>query len=120
MTEECSPLSLTFLLIKSLPCMACGREGPSQAHHCGGGSMKDRGIHKGKGTKNADALCIPLCEHHHTGAEGIHSIGVLTWEAKYGTQAEMLDKLGLMLGIDLWERARREQGQSKVYHRDAA
>ena len=81
-------------------------EGPTQIHHCGGGGMKNRGIHKAKGTKNSDWLAIPLCMHHHTGRAGIHTLGVRTWEALYGWQCDWLDLLAEDLQIDLWAKAK--------------
>lgn len=44
----------------------------------------------GMGLKSVDKF-IPLCHAHHQGQEGIHHIGKHTWEAKYGTQKELLD-----------------------------
>jgi len=84
-------------------------EGPTHIHHCGGGSMKDRGVHKGKGTKNSDWLVLPLCMRHHTGQAGIHALGVRSWEALYGTQADWLDLLADELQIDPWARAREDR-----------
>ncbi|MFA6204516.1 MAG: hypothetical protein WC710_15160 [Gallionella sp.] len=48
--------------------------------------MTEAGFHKAKGKKNSDYLAIPLCPDHHTGANGIHSLGVATWERLNGTQ----------------------------------
>lgn len=52
-------------------------------HHCGTGAG---------GRKNHDFV-LPLCEAHHTGKEGIHSLGRKKWQALYGTEQELLDKL---------------------------
>ena len=51
----------------------------------------------GTGLRTGDDCAIPLCLHHHTGAEGIHTIGVLTWEARYGSQLEMLIAVAIRL-----------------------
>jgi hypothetical protein len=45
---------------------------------------------------------IPLCERHHrTGGKGvaIHS-GKKTWEAKFGTEEELIEKRNQLLGVD--------------------
>lgn len=60
--------------------------------------MRDHGVHKGMSQKTADELIIPLAERFHTGADGIHTIGVLTWEDRYGTQIEMLAKVAAIVG----------------------
>ena len=56
--------------VRSLPCVICDGWGmrqvtPTEAHHaiCGRGSQN----------KTPDRMAIPLCRHHHTGAEGIHT-----------------------------------------------
>lgn len=85
-----------------------GCEGAVQLHHCGGGSMLERGVLKGKGTKNSDFLVLPLCHFHHLGREGIHSLGVRTWEMLYGRQSEWLDLLCEELQVDLWAKAKEE------------
>jgi hypothetical protein len=69
-------------------CAVC--RGPAIIHHCGGGSVLDSGIKRGVGQKNSDDLTIPLCPHHHNGDEGIHTLGVRTWEERYGRQTEHL------------------------------
>ena len=51
----------------------------------------------GTGQRTGDDCAIPLCLNHHTGAEGIHTIGVLTWEARYGSQLEMLIAVAVRL-----------------------
>lgn len=71
--------------VAALGCMVCVQ--PAQIHHAKGGSMRG---HAGTGLRSADDLALPICMHHHTGAEGIHTLGVLTWEARFGAQLEML------------------------------
>ncbi len=55
--------------VRALPCAACGRPGPNEAHHC-----RDRPDHDEQGLyvqlpgaaqKSADADAIPLCPHDH-------------------------------------------------------
>jgi len=79
---------------------------PATIQHCRAGSMKDRGVNRAKGKKNSDWLVIGLCPKHHWQDEGIDgSMGVKTWEAKYGKQADMIDKLCKIFGVDLWALA---------------
>lgn len=71
--------------VRELPCCVCGAIGV-HAHHARGGSMAENGFHQAKGKKVSDYLAIPLCHDHHTGANGIHSLGVATWERLHGAQ----------------------------------
>lgn len=92
---------------------------PATIQHCRAGSMKDRGVNRAKGKKSSDWLTVPLCPRHHWQEEGIDgSMGVKTWEAKYGKQADMIDKLCKIFGVDLWAKAaeveeRKPQVKSK-------
>lgn len=80
--------------VAELGCMICN--GPAQIHHAKGGSM--RFVESaGAGLRTGDDCALPLCANHHTGREGIHTIGVQTWEARFGDQAEMLNALALRL-----------------------
>ena len=90
--------------LRLFPCFV-SRRTPVVLHHCCGGSMAERGIHRGMGQKVSDWLCLPLNPDYHTGQYGIHTLGVQTWEEMFGTQAELLDQLGLRLGYDLFELA---------------
>ena len=73
-----------FDALSELGCAICGM--PPQIHHLIGTKWR------GMGQKSDDRNTIPLCLHHHTGAEGVHTIGKKTWEAKYGTQEELLEQ----------------------------
>lgn len=67
--------------------MACGRQ--ATIHHCG--------TYMGGGR---DHKCvIPLCWDHHLGPEGIDGkkMGKRVWEAKYGTEAELLARTQWLL-----------------------
>lgn len=68
-----------------------------------------------RGTKkHSDYLVLPLSYRAHQGVDGIHTIGVETWEAKFGSQAEMLDELGRRLGVDLFKLAESDRAESKA------
>ena len=69
--------------VASLRCSVCNAYEVT-VHHCR--------INTGMGVRPSHYQTIPLCHFHHQGAEGIHTIGKKTWEAKYGTQQEMLEK----------------------------
>lgn len=69
--------------VSELSCAACGAYEVT-VHHCR--------INTGMGVRPSHYDTIPLCHHHHQGAEGIHTIGKKTWEAKYGSQQDMLEK----------------------------
>ncbi|MEG1651985.1 MAG: Ref family recombination enhancement nuclease [Hafnia sp.] len=73
----------------SLGCVVCRNlgygESPAEAHHIGNGTM-------GKRASNYET--IPLCHaHHRTGGHGVavHA-GRKAFEAKYGTERELLEQ----------------------------
>lgn len=53
----------------------------------------------------SDFLALPICFHHHQGAEGIHQLGVNTWEHEFGDQAWHLERMGRTLDVDLFDLA---------------
>lgn len=93
--------------VAAMGCMVTGA--PATLHHAHGGSVKGRGFHRSTGRKTSDWLVIPLSFDLHVGSEGIDRIGVKRWEAKYGTQAEMLDEIARRTGVDVWAKARAEE-----------
>jgi len=95
--------------VASLGCIVTGIT-PATIHHIHGGSVKLLGIHKGMGQKANDWLVLPLAYALHTGVEGIDgSMGVLTWEKKYGSQVEHLDEVCRRLGYNVWQKAGLER-----------
>lgn len=81
-------------------------------HHCHGGSMKERGFHREEGRKTSNWLVIPLYSFLHTGPDGIDGfprMPVVQWEAKHGRQADYIDRIIQVTGIDVWELARDEE-----------
>lgn len=44
------------------------------------------------GCKNHDRV-IPLCYDHHQGREGIHTLSRRIWQAKYGTEQKLFNKV---------------------------
>lgn len=99
-------------LVASMQCVVCGRL-PVNAHHAVGGSIFVRIGPRGR-HKHSDFLTLPLCPVHHQGVAGIHTIGVQTWEAQFGFQSVMLDRLGALLGLDLWKLASEETEQKRA------
>lgn len=69
-------------LVASLHCCVCGAHPPSSCHHIRDGL--------GIAQRAADEDTIPLCHYHHQGAEGFHTLGKRAWEAKYGSQRDLL------------------------------
>lgn len=62
--------------VKTLPCVICGKPGPSDAHHVICGRYGNR--------KASDFDVIPLCKsHHQNGSEAIHN-GKASWVEKHG------------------------------------
>lgn len=72
---------------------------PAVVHH-----LRGHEFGTGTGKKASDDLTIPLCPRHHTGDQGFHIIGQKTWEAKYGTQRELLQKINSWLDQQNKER----------------
>lgn len=102
--------------IASFGCMVCRKT--AQIHHIVGGSAKAAGIRRGMSQKVRDEHVIPLCELHHTGNEGIHKIGVLTWEARYGTQVDMWIAIQTkMEGVKMEEKPRKLKTIAKMLPR---
>lgn len=51
------------------------------------------------GQKASHYDTIPLCEaHHQTSGNAIHLMGMRPWEAKYGTQRELIESTKGKLG----------------------
>jgi len=75
--------------VKQLPCVICGKPGPSDVHHV----ICDR-----YGTSRAsDFDTIPLCKaHHQDGPEAIHN-GKASWVAKHGPDHGFLPLVAEML-----------------------
>ena len=69
--------------VAEMGCIICGA--PAQLHHWRVGNERRN-----------DLYILPLCQHHHTGEQGIHG-GVKSWEMAYGDQrhlfAKVLDQL---------------------------
>ena len=83
--------------VAMLPCIladkwsheCCGR---TTVHHCIGVAFR------GMGQKASDFDTLPLCEAHHQHSNNaIHLMGMKPWEAKYGTQKELLELVKKML-----------------------
>jgi hypothetical protein len=82
--------------VQSLGCIVCRNEGlgesPAIIHHIRTG--------QGTGQRADDYHTIPLCSPHHQ----FHGVGVSyhdcpkTWEAKYGTETELLVQVLYELG----------------------
>ena len=63
--------------IRTLPCVACGMEGRSEAAHTGADG--------GMSMKASDYSCVPLCADCHAGAPGAyHRIGRREFERARG------------------------------------
>lgn len=81
--------------VKQLPCIVCGRPGPSDAHHV---RTRPDGQGYGMGQKASDQETIPLCKaHHQDGPEAFHS-GPRTFRQRFGDERELLTRTLEMLG----------------------
>lgn len=71
--------------VAGLGCIICA--GPCHVHHAltGGGGRKNH------------MKVLPLCHYHHQGPEGIHTLSRRIWEAKYGTEEELLEEVDHIL-----------------------
>ena len=71
------------MAVKNRPCCICGKAPPSAAHH----------IETGMGRKKKHMKTIPLCDFHHQGQMGIHTLGKKAWQKKFGTERELWEAL---------------------------
>jgi len=66
-------------------------------------------VQKGMGQKTSDFLVIPLDWELHVGSLGIDSgqpwLTATDWEARFGTQVELLDEVYRRLGENIWRLA---------------
>jgi hypothetical protein len=63
--------------IRTLPCVACGIEGRSEAAHTGADG--------GMSMKASDYSCVPLCSNCHTqAADAYHRVGKRAFERGHG------------------------------------
>lgn len=95
--------------VRALPCIVSG--GKSTLHHAQGPSINRRLNSMGLSSRgigqrgNGPALLLPLRDDlHFIGPNAIDGgIGRATWEAKYGSQADMIDRVSLLLGYNMWD-----------------
>jgi len=73
--------------VAELGCVICG--GIPELHH----NTKNRGY----GAKSSNYDIMPICYKHHRGEEGIHYIGVKTWEDKFGDQDDLVRQVRLRI-----------------------
>lgn len=99
-------------VIAALSCIVCSIR-PVQCHHAVGGSIFVRLGPRGR-HKHSDFLALPLCHAHHQGKQGIHTLGVQTWEAQFARQAAMIDKLCDILKVNLWQLAKQETEERRA------
>ena len=79
--------------VKALPCVICGKPGPSDAHHCFHGRYGSR--------KASDFETIPLCkECHQDGPKSIHR-DKAGWELRNGPDHEYLPVVADILAGEL-------------------
>lgn len=82
--------------VASLGCIVCRNEGlgatPANIHHLRTGQGLKRATHR---------EVIPLCpQHHQHGGHGVaFHAGAKTWQAKYGTEAELLKQVQKLLEV---------------------
>jgi len=97
--------------VAGLDCLISCRPSPT-LHHCHGGSMREAGVMRAKGRKTSNWLVIPIDAEFHTGRLGIDSGGftVAEWERRFGRQADFLDKVCALLGVDVWAKAGVKRG----------
>ena len=98
-------------VVMKLGCSVTGSGLDLTLHHCHGGSMCERDASRMFGRKTSNWLVIPLVRKLHVGPGGIDGFPrppVHEWEAKHGRQADMIDRIIVATGIDVWELARAE------------
>lgn len=85
-----------IIRVARIGCIACKKLGhftpEVEIHHVRMGN--------GIGQRSGHFDVLPLCHvHHRTGGHGVaFHAGQRTWEAEYGTEAELLDQVRELLG----------------------
>lgn len=99
--------------VRALGCIVTGSGSDVTIHHVHGGSISERlssmGLDPTKGfgmRGHSEWLVIPLTlTLHSLGPTAIDGgMGVRSWESVYGFQADMVDRVGKLLGYDLWAK----------------
>lgn len=86
--KPCKEAQEHYSRVAELGCIICGR--PAELHHLTGAGM---------GLKSHWSEVIPLCpEHHRTGKDAVHA-GKKSFEAKFGTQRELLEIVRSRLNV---------------------
>jgi hypothetical protein len=88
-------------------CLICRR--PAEVAHAHGGSIVERmGEPKAKGKKlpRYDWLVLALCPEHHRLHNQALDLDVKAWERHHGAQANWIDYLAALHGLDLWKLAK--------------
>lgn len=86
-----------MLHVAELACVVCG-SWPVAVHHALTGGL-------GHGRKN-HMLVLPLCFSCHQGERGIHTLGRKAWQAKYGMESELLEKVAARCGCQTCKEKR--------------
>jgi hypothetical protein len=76
--------------VAALGCCVC--KAPANVHHIRTGM--------GMGQRNDTYHTLPLCHFHHQGAQGIHTLGTKAWQAKYGSETDLLAKVIEALNVE--------------------
>lgn len=82
--------------LADMACMICERIYGQHA----GGNVQLHHLRTGGWGKGDFTTLMPLCEKHHTGSEGIHTLGTKAWERKFDvSQKDLLDIIKERTGI---------------------
>lgn len=103
-------------MLREMPSIVSGIRGVA-IHHCIGPSITERiGVRGFK--KRSCWLVLPITpDEHQNGPNALHK-GVETWERLHGaTEAELLDRLIGITGLDVWQLAKEEAESSRSNRR---
>ena len=81
-----------YAKVVDLGCLIC--EMPAEIHHIT--------TARGFGGRASNDNVLPLCPRHHrlgNVGEAVHS-GVKTWEARFGNQIDLVEKVKSLLGVN--------------------
>jgi hypothetical protein len=93
--------------VAELGCLITRRPNPT-LHHIKGGSVAEIGLHSGVALRGiSDYLVIPLAAELHvmSGIAIDGSMGVRSWEARFGTQVNFMDQVCRQTGVNAWREA---------------
>jgi len=98
------PVSVHVKNLRQMRCCVSDTDQDIEIHHAHSGSMVSVAM-RGMSAKTNPFFQIPLTFKYHRGEFDPESIGIKTWETKFGKQLDMLERVNEQLPYDIWVQA---------------